>query len=226
MFQATIAQLSVLLIFLSAQNSLANPVAEVPAKASVSSTAVATPTVSSAASSTVAVASKNIKFKSEDGKTEFTAIGKPAMIKIAGEGDGPEGFATFDKNIVQMKVKVNLTKMTTKIELRDEHMKNKYLEVQKFPTAELIIKDLSLKQSVESLTENFVEVPFSGDLTLHGKTKMVEGVASVAKKGKVVLINADFSIKIMEHLDTLPSWAGIKVADEVKIKVQLKGLIQ
>ena len=36
-----------------------------------------------------------ISFKSTDGTTEFSAVGKPAMIKINGKGQGPEGDKVF-----------------------------------------------------------------------------------------------------------------------------------
>jgi len=178
-------------------------------------------------SKTTAIANnteKTITFKSTDGKTEFTAVGKPAMIKIGGEGEGPEGTAKVDKDLVQLDVKVNLEKLSTKIDLRDEHMKNKYLEVAKYPVANLVIKDLKLKESLDGLAlDKDLEVPFKGDLTLHGKTQPVTGTAVIKKQGTQIIGSADFTIKIMEHLDTLPTWAGIKVADEVKVKVSFKG---
>jgi len=175
-------------------------------------------------SASASSAEKTIMFKSADGKTEFTAVGKPAMIKINGEGEGPEGTAKVSKDLVQLDVKVNLEKLSTKIDLRDEHMKNKYLETSKYPTANLVIKDLKLKESLDGLAlDKDLEVPFNGDLTLHGKTQSVTGTAIIKKQGTQIIGSADFTIKIMEHLDTLPSWAGIKVADEVKVKVSFKG---
>lgn len=166
---------------------------------------------------------KTIQFKAANGKVEFTAIGKPAMIKINGEGEGPAGTATVNKDILNANLTVNLEKVTTKIDLRDDHMKNKYLEVAKFPTATLVIKDFKMAKPFETLGDKETELPFSGELTLHGKTKPVTGMALVTKADKQISGTADFTFKIMEHLDTLPSWAGVKVADEVKIKVQFKG---
>ncbi|NUM57585.1 MAG: YceI family protein [Bdellovibrionaceae bacterium] len=51
-----------------------------------------------------------------------------------------KGSVTLKNNEVQAdKIIVDLKSLTTEMPLRDDHMKNKYLEVTKFPTAELII---------------------------------------------------------------------------------------
>lgn len=167
-----------------------------------------------------------VNFDAALGKTEFFAVGKPAMIKINGEGKGPTGAAQIAKDLVQLNVKVDLKSLTTKIDLRDDHMKNKYLEVAQYPEATLEIKDLKLSEDLEKAKEKTLDVPFKGQLTLRGITKPVEGTAKVIRKDGELKGNAEFTIKVMEYLSTLPSWAGIKVAEDVKIKVQFQGLIQ
>lgn len=154
-----------------------------------------------------------VSFKSTDGKTEFLAVGKPAMIKINGEGPGPEGVLTVTGTAVSGVLKVSLDKFTTKMDLRDDHMKNKYLEVSKYPEAALEITEIAEKS-------------FKGKLTLHGKASNVEGSFSTEKKDKVITGDADFVFKITDHLDALPSWMGIKVAETVNVKVKLKGTLQ
>jgi polyisoprenoid-binding protein YceI len=167
-----------------------------------------------------------IDFKATNGKIEFSAVGKPAMIKIKGVGQGPSGKLTYTGDKVSGALSVDLNKLTTEIDLRDEHMKNKYLEVKKFPTAELAFNEFKTSVPVDSLTAAGTEIPFTATFTLHGKPKPVSGVANLKKVGKTVIGDAEFSIKIMEYLDTLPSYAGIKLAEDVKLKVQFKGLIQ
>lgn len=169
---------------------------------------------------------ESVVFKAADGKTEFLAIGKPAMIKIGGEGQGPEGVLTVSKNTVNGVLKVDLTKLTTKIDLRDDHMKNKYLEVGKYPEATLEFVNLTLPTDVSAMPETETEVPFKGKFTMHGKTSDVSGKAKISKKVKDVSGNAEFVFKITDHLDTLPSWLGVKVAEDVTVKVQLKGTLQ
>lgn len=167
-----------------------------------------------------------VVFSATEGRTEFFAVGKPAMIKINGEANGPEGTLTANKNTLTGMVKVDLNNLTTKIDLRDDHMKNKYLEVSKYPEATLEIVNLQLPTDFATLSDKETEVPFTGKFTMHGKTSDVTGTAKVARIAKHVAGRAEFVFKITNHLDTLPSWLGVKVAEDVTVKVQLKGLVQ
>lgn len=169
---------------------------------------------------------ETITFKPADGKTEFLAVGKPAMIKINGEGQGVEGTLVAVKTAVSGTLTVDLTTLTTKIDLRDDHMKNKYLEVSKYPKASLEIANLELPVEVSKLTDKETAVPFKGKFTFHGKTSEVTGIAKVSKKAAELLGNAEFIFKITDHLDTLPTWLGVKVAENVTVKTQFKGLVK
>lgn len=188
--------------------------------------ATAAKAVVSATQTAESVKGETVAFNAAEGRTEFLAVGKPAMIKINGEGQGPEGTLTASKNSLSGTVKVDLTKLTTKIDLRDDHMKNKYLEVGKYPEATLEIVNLQLPADFSALTDKETEVPFTGKFTMHGKTSDVTGKAQVRRIAKHVAGHAEFVFKITDHLDTLPSWMGVKVAENVTVKVQLKGLVQ
>lgn len=173
-----------------------------------------------------AAAAEAVEFKATDGKTEFLAIGKPAMIKINGEGPGPEGMLTVDKKMVSGVLKIDLTKLTTKIDLRDDHMKNKYMEVGKYPEAKLEFTNLELPTELSQFSDKETAIPFKGKFTFHGKISEVTGIANMSKKTKDLVGSAEFIFKITDHLDTLPSWMGVKVAETVTVKTQLKGLIK
>lgn len=158
---------------------------------------------------------KKLTFTEADGKVGFVAVGKPAMIKIIGEGPGPQGSLEHKDGKLNGTLTVDLRKLTTKIDLRDDHMKNKYLEVGKYPQAEIIFKDTAV--SLDS-----GEKIFKAEFKMHGVTKPVEGKINLnALSG-----SANFKIKVMDFLDTLPSYAGIKVADDVEVTVDLKAKSQ
>ena len=192
-------------------------------KAAAVKPAAAKPSAQSAAAQPKA--ETTIQFLGANGTSEFSATGKPAMIKINGKGPGPEGVLTYAGDKISGTVKVDLTKLTTEIDLRDEHMKNKYLEVQKFPMAEITFKEFKLPKAVDSITDD-VEIAFTGDFTMHGKTKPISGTAKVKKSAKSITGQAEFTIKIMEYLETLPSYAGIKVAEDVKVKIKMSGTVE
>lgn len=75
----------------------------------------------------------------KEGGMEFVAIGRPAMIRIKGEGPKPEGNLSISDGNVSGKLLLALDKLKTGIDLRDTHMKDKYLETKKYPQAELTI---------------------------------------------------------------------------------------
>jgi hypothetical protein len=168
----------------------------------------------------------SIQFKGLEQATEFSAVGRPAMIKIKGIGRGPEGLITYVGDLISGTVKVDLNKLTTEIDLRDDHMKNKYLDVKKYPTADLTFKDFKISKAVDQLTESDIEMSFAAEFTMHGKTKPVSGTMKIRKVQKLITGEAEFSVKIMEYLETLPSYAGIKIAEDVKLKIKLSGTLQ
>ena len=95
-------------------------------------------------------ATENIKFielSSQDSKVEFSAIGKPSMLKINGTGGKLKGRMEFQGLHVRAACVVPLDSITTGIDLRDNHMKNKYLEIGKFPEASLTITELLLEKN-------------------------------------------------------------------------------
>lgn len=162
-------------------------------------------------------AAQKLNFAETDGKIGFIAVGKPAMIKIVGEGPGPKGLLDLKDGKLNGTLTVDLDKITTKIDLRDDHMKNKYLEVGKYPQAEIIFKDTAF---------NLEQKEFNADFKMHGVTKPVKVEITLTKDKAATTAVAKFKIKVMDYLDTLPSYAGIKVADEVEVTVDLKTITQ
>ena len=153
------------------------------------------------------------------GSIEFHATGHPSSIKIVGKGSAPHGKLTFTDLDVSGETTFDLSSLDTGIEMRNKHMKEKYLEVQKFPQAKLNITHLVFAQP---LTENQTldRVPFTGNLSLHGVEHPVSGTVHLDKKGNKISINAEFSLKIRAFSITEPSFAGISMADEVLINIQ------
>lgn len=183
-----------------------------------------TPVIATKKVADVPAAVKTINFIESEGKFGFVATGKPAMIKIIGEGQGPKGSLVLKDKKLNGSLTVDLNKLTTKIELRDDHLKNKYLEIAKYPEAEIILKDYAL--DLDALSASAVEKDFNGDLKLHGITKPVSGKISFAKDNLTLTASAKFKIKVTDYLDTLPSYAGIKIADEVEVTVDMKTISQ
>jgi polyisoprenoid-binding protein YceI len=154
----------------------------------------------------------------DGGATKFLAVGRPSLLKIHGEGKGPIGDLTLEKNLASGQLEIDISSFTTGIEMRDHHMKEKYLEVGKFPKATLSLKSVAIPEA-KDLPKDF---PFEAELTLHGVPQPVKGTAHLAKAGDGYDFNAHFPVKITDHKIDIPSYGGIKVADSVEVEVNSK----
>lgn len=159
---------------------------------------------------------------------EFLAVGQPSALRIRGKAN-PElvkesplkGSLTITGNSLSGTAAFLLKALDTGIELRDTHMKDKYLEVEKYPNAELTITKLNFPESLKG--EN---LPFEGQLLLHGVKKPVTGRATVEKSGTSLTTKFEFKTLISEYGIQIPSYMGIKIANEVTITALAEGNIQ
>ncbi|MEQ1724260.1 MAG: YceI family protein, partial [Pseudobdellovibrio sp.] len=127
-------------------------------------------------------------------------------------------------NMITGDIRFSLKSLKTGIELRDDHMLNKYLQVQQFSEAKLTIKkiDIPLGWSVTSPVVS--QKPFNAVLNLHGVEKEISGFYNVESVNLASI--ADFEIKLSDFNIEIPSYLGVKVADIVKIKVSFNNMIK
>ena len=152
-------------------------------------------------------------FKPSSGKVSFLAVGRPSAIKIKGEGTGAEGTLKDENQVMKGEVKFDLSSMTTGIEMRDHHMKEKYLETPKFPMATLKFTELKVPDG------NASNQSFKGVLSLKGIEKPVSGTFSTTMSGAEIKTEAAFTIKLTDFKIEIPSYLGVTVAEDVQIQV-------
>jgi polyisoprenoid-binding protein YceI len=131
----------------------------------------------------------------------MTIEGTTAELKVTDDGG----------NVV---IEVPLANLVTGIALRDRHMKEKYLEVAKFPTTTLVIARSALKLPAK---DDRVEGDVPGLLKLHGQNRPVtvhyqaKGTSGgFAAQGKFRLNMSDFGISV-------PSYLGVTVKPDVDV---------
>lgn len=168
---------------------------------------------------TVASANEFV-FSPAHGKVLFVALGRPKAIKIEGEGSGADGILTQAGTSIKGTLKFSLGTLTTGISMRDKHMKEKYLEVAKFPEAVLTITDFALTSA--GPLKDFKDIPFKGSLKLKGVDKSVEGKATVTQSKTGFDVTAKFPIKLTDFEIKIPTYLGITVAEEVQVSVESK----
>ena len=123
--------------------------------------------------------------------------------------------ASDEQGAARGALKVELQTIETGISVRDRHMKNNYLEVEKGPEfSSATIDDIR----VEKLEGKTV---FTGVLSLHGQKRKVTGAAELQQKDGKVRVQAQFSVKVSEFEIPAPTYLGVGVRDEIQVKVSL-----
>jgi polyisoprenoid-binding protein YceI len=153
------------------------------------------------------------------GSVEFVAIGKPSAIKINGKGGGLDSKIEINGSSVSGRFEIPLDQIDTGIDMRNQHMKEKYLEIAKYPKAELEMPSLTLPSSPYKEGFTSKRQPSKGMLTLHGVKKPVEGVFDATSSAQKLDGQAEFEVKISDFGIAVPKYLGITVADSVKVKV-------
>ncbi len=154
--------------------------------------------------------------KMASGQLNFTAVGSPGILKIRGNAidDAPKGQVEIKNGEANGDFTFNLTSLDTGIELRDKHMKNKYLEVEKFPNAKLKITGLKI---TDAEIQAGAKKDFVGQLTLHGETKEVKGQFEIEKTKK---LKASFPITVSDFKIDIPRYMGVTVSETVEIEIE------
>jgi polyisoprenoid-binding protein YceI len=109
---------------------------------------------------------------------------------------------------------VPLSNLATGIALRDRHMKEKYLEVQKYPDATLTVARSSLKVP-PSGAHATADAPAT--LTLHGATRPVTVHYEASGEGDGLSVNGTFHVKMDEFGIAVPSYLGVTVKPDVDV---------
>lgn len=138
---------------------------------------------------------------------DVTFKGRTTIFEMAGKGGTVNCDIAEKDGMASGTCTVKLADFTTGVDLRDEHMRTKYLETAKYPTATLTLKPWKV-----SVTPS----PFEGTLTIKTDTKPVKGIAQVDG----ATLNAGFTISLKDYPSIgVPSFKGVAVSDAVEVTV-------
>jgi len=164
---------------------------------------------------------KTLNAVSDSSKVSFLAVGKPSFIKIKGEGKNVTGSVTVVNSLVNGSFKFPLKTLSTGIDMRDRHMKEKYLKVETYPMAELKLSEINLPKSWSLKNAELKDVAFKGTMTLHDKQSVVSGTFEMLKGANGMYnIKAVFPLKMTEYNIEIPVYAGIHVVDSIDVTVE------
>jgi polyisoprenoid-binding protein YceI len=149
-----------------------------------------------------------------DPHVTFDAAG-PAGMKI--EGTTADLSVTDDGgNVV---ITVPLANLSTGIGLRDHHMREKYLEVPKFPVATLTVARAALKFP-HAGEEATADVPAT--VQLHGQTRLTTVHYDAKSDGSAFAAHGAFRINMNDFGIAVPVYLGVTVKPEVDVTASFR----
>ena len=117
-------------------------------------------------------------------------------------------------------IRVDLASLDTGIELRNTHLREKYLEVARGAEfAAAVLSGVHLDKADAPTFRG--QTPFTGTLLLHGTRRPVAGQADIHADGNGVRIVASFPVRIDDYGIAAPRYLGVGVKNEVQVKVSL-----
>ncbi|CAN5751799.1 hypothetical protein BH09MYX1_BH09MYX1_08280 [soil metagenome] len=148
----------------------------------------------------------------DEPSVSFHAVGSVPGLKI----DGTTNELNVSDDGTNVKISVPLAKLDTKVALRNDHMRNKYLEVGTFPNAELTVARSALKLPA-------VGASTSGDATgtmkIHGKEKQVTFHYAAGNSGGKISVKGSVHLNINDYGIVIPSYAGVTMKPDIDIEV-------
>jgi polyisoprenoid-binding protein YceI len=115
-------------------------------------------------------------------------------------------------------VAVDLRSLDTGIALRNEHLREKYLEVDKGAGYDQAVLADVVLQGLNPGTPAG-KGSFTGVLTLHGVKKAVSGPVEVRQAGNGWRVRASFPVNLPDYNIEKPRYLGVGVRDTVQVSV-------
>ncbi len=153
-----------------------------------------------------ALAAASPAARAEAPEASFTAVG-PAGLKFTGKTGGVQA-ATEGDNLV---VTVALKGLDTGLDLRNKHMREKYLQVDKYPNAVFTVPWSAIKRP----ESGDVEAEASGTLTIHGQTKPTKVRYKASKSGSNYAVDGSLKLDLRDFGIEVPSYLGVTVKPEI-----------
>lgn len=128
--------------------------------------------------------------------------------KIAGE------------TLEEARVVVDMTKLNTDKMVRDQNMKDKLFETERFPEATFeLTKPVDLAGVPDDGTMGSVQL--TGDLTIKGETREVTGDFDVLRDGEHVVVGGDLPVNRLDFGVKTPEFIAAKIDEEGFINIRL-----
>ena len=116
-------------------------------------------------------------------------------------------------------LRVDLATLDSGIGLRNSHLRDNYLEVERGPEfREAVLSSIVLDDPLPAGAGRH-ETTFSGTLSLHGVQRPIEGEAELRRRDGRMQVEATFSVSLEAFDIPPPRYLGVGVRDTVEITV-------
>lgn len=149
-------------------------------------------------------------------------FGGETVTKTAvGKSPGVDGSMKIDGKIISdIAVNVDMSKLQSSSDRRDDRMKGEALETDKFDIAKFLQSEEfeldAIPEKGEAITVNV-----KGDLVLHGATVPVTFKLEAIWDGKTIKVSGEQEISLADYEISPPNESFVKVEDKGLIKLQL-----
>ena len=163
-------------------------------------------------------------------KSSATFVSDAPLETMTGKTNKVMGSITIDATDITKttgEFKSPVKSFRTGNDLRDEHLQGDgWLDAKKNPFVHFEISEVILgKKGSKALKQGKdSKVEVKGKFTAHGITQFVNAKGTVNWSGDAVRIKASFPVVLTAHEISVPSIVRLKVANEIQVSVDLKGL--
>jgi polyisoprenoid-binding protein YceI len=114
-------------------------------------------------------------------------------------------------------LEVDLATIDTGIQLRNQHLRENYLEVTKPGFDKAVLTDIRVGEARSDTFEG--RSSFAGNLKLHGVTKAIGGSAELKKESSGMRVTATFPLSLTDFGIEPPQYMGVGVGNRLVVKV-------
>lgn len=158
-------------------------------------------------------AKNQVKFISDAPIEDFEGVTDRIDGYVLWQGDSLREGNAYPES--ELYFEVELKSLDTGIGLRNRHMRENYLETDKFPFARYKGRITEVKKS---LSGGFIVVS-EGNFEVHGVSKAMTTVAEVTGNGKSYHVTSQFSVKLPDHQIDVPSLMFLKISEIIQLEL-------
>lgn len=172
--------------------------------------------------------SKTMAVEADDAGNKIQFTSDAPIELIHGATSNVSGDISYDdslkfdaKHPFKAKFEVDVASFDTGIALRNEHLRDNFLETAKYPKATFTVTQISTKSVPPLKPGQKVVLNSVGTFTLHGKSVTRKIPVTVTNRGDKLRIQSTFPIKLAEHDIKRPEVVFQKLAETVFVTVDV-----